>query len=114
MNEKQYLHFNKRIQEEILKTEFQINNLIETTKPISPDNSIGRLTRMEAIGEKSINEAALRLAKERLSKLNTALIRLKDEEFGLCLACEEEIFIKRLESVPEATLCISCAENIKK
>ena len=29
------------------------------TQPISPDNAIGRLSRMEAINSKSINEAAL-------------------------------------------------------
>jgi len=41
--------------------------------PVSPDNAIGRLTRMEAINSKSINEAALNRAKQTLSKMERAL-----------------------------------------
>ena len=46
------------------------------TKPISPDNAIGRLTRMEAINSKSINEAALKKARDTQSKLERALARI--------------------------------------
>lgn len=43
------------------------------TQPISPDNAIGRLSRMDAINSKSINEAALNNSKQTLSKLERAL-----------------------------------------
>ena len=42
----------KKINEEILKTKDEIKHLEEKVKPISPDCSLGRLTRMEAISEK--------------------------------------------------------------
>ena len=51
------------------------------TQPISPDNAIGRLSRMEAINSKSINEAALDNLKQTLSKMERALTMI------LILAC---------------------------
>lgn len=82
------------------------------TKPIPPDDSIGRLTRMEAIGSKSINEAALSAAKLKRSKLSSALKRIDDDpDFGLCLQCEEPIPIARLLLLPESTHCVKCAEG---
>lgn len=82
------------------------------TKPISPDNAIGRLTRMEAINSKSINEAALVKARATLSKLERALVKIDTPDFGLCCECEEPIPSGRLMVLPEADLCIRCAENM--
>jgi DnaK suppressor protein len=82
------------------------------TKPISPDNAIGRLSRMEAINSKSINEAALKKAKDTLSKLERALARIDNPDFGLCTECEEPIPSARLMILPETDLCVQCAENM--
>lgn len=102
------------INDTLLRLNEEIEKLEETSKPISPDNAIGRLSRMEAIGEKSVNEAALRNAKLRVSKLNQALKRVNDDEYGECLECEEKISEKRLRTIPESTLCIKCASRIEE
>ena len=81
------------------------------TKPISPDNAIGRLTRMDAINSKSINEAALKRAKDTLSNLERASDKINNLDFGLCRECEEPIPFARLTIVPETDLCVQCAEN---
>ncbi len=81
------------------------------TRPISPDNAIGRLTRMEAINSKSINEAALNKAKQTLSKIERALPMINNPDFGLCGKCEEPIPFARLMIVPESDLCVQCAET---
>ena len=80
------------------------------TQPIPPDNAIGRLTRMEAINSKSINESALNKAKQTLSKMELALTMINDPDFGLCRECEEPIPFARLMIVPESDLCVQCAE----
>ena len=49
----------KKLSREITETKETIENLEEATQPISPDNAIGRISRMEAINSKSVNEAAL-------------------------------------------------------
>ena len=81
-------------------------------QPIAPDNAIGRITRMEAINSKSINEAALNKASQTLSKMERALKMIHDPDFGVCRECEEPIPFARLMIVPESDLCVECAETI--
>lgn len=57
----------------ISDTEATITELRELTRPISPENAIGRISRMDAINNKSINEAALNQAITKMDKLQFAL-----------------------------------------
>ena len=82
------------------------------TKPVSPDNAIGRLTRMEAINSKSINESVLRKARDTRSQLERALAKIDNPDFGLCRECEEPIPTARLMVLPETDLCVQCAEDM--
>lgn len=43
-----------------------------------------------------------------IKKIEDALERLREEDFGYCEACGIEIGMKRLEARPTATLCIDC------
>ncbi len=45
-----------------------------------------------------------------LKKINEALIRLDNGEFGDCMECGEAISVERLKARPVATLCIDCKE----
>ena len=87
----------------------EMEDLKESSKPVKPENSLGRLTRMDAIGAQKINEAALERTKLRVQKLHAALKRIDDDEFGICLSCGDEISKKRLEAIPESTICIECS-----
>lgn len=49
-----------------------------------------------------------------LAKINKALQRITEGNFGLCERCEEPISIKRLEARPVTTLCIRCKEEQEK
>ena len=100
------------IKEKIEKLKKDIVSYKQLTRPIAPDNAIGRLTRMEAIGSKSINEATLNKSKQTLSKMERALRVINDPDFGLCRECEEPIPFARLMIVPESDLCVQCAEAI--
>ena len=95
----------------IKEVEEEISNIKQLCTPISPDNAIGRLSRMEAINEKSINEASLRKLELRILNLNEALLRAKSEDFGICFRCEEEIPQKRLKILPESKVCVRCLEE---
>ena len=81
--------------------------------PVSPDNAIGRLTRMEAINSKSINEAALKKAEQTLLRMESALTMIDAPDFGLCKDCEKPIPFARLMIVPESDLCVQCAEALE-
>ena len=44
-----------------------------------------------------------------ISRIDAALKRLDDGEYGACIECGEDIAEKRLEIDPAATHCINCA-----
>ena len=64
---------------EIKKTKEQIAEYKEMSKPIEPDCAIGRVSRMDAINNKSITEAALRTSEEKLKSLNYVLTKINDK-----------------------------------
>ena len=100
------------IKEKLKELEKDIVSYQQLTRPIAPDNAIGRLTRMEAISSKSINEAALRRAKQTLTRLERVLEMADAPDFGLCRTCEEPIPYGRLMIVPETGQCVECAESV--
>ena len=103
----------KTLQNEIKKNEQNVVSLKISSRSVPPDNAIGRLSRMDAIGAQKISEANLSKAQIRLKLLEQALKRAIDGEYGICLICEEEISKSRLNSIPEATHCISCASKYR-
>ena len=54
------------IENELEKVKGDIVSLKEQAGPVEPDNAIGRISRMDAIGARKISEAKLRDAKSRL------------------------------------------------
>ena len=44
-------------------------------------------------------------------RLRSAIDRIDDGSYGVCLRCEEDIAPKRLKAIPWAELCIGCQEK---
>jgi len=102
--------FRERLQKAISKTEQKIIEFKEMTKPVSPDDAIGRLSRMDAINNKSVAEAALHKAKEKLKQLKFVETQIGTENFGKCNVCAQDIQLGRLIIRPESMYCIKCAQ----
>ena len=98
------------IRKKINLISIEIQELKLLTKPIEPENAIGRISRMDAINNKSINDRMLRKAKEKLKKLNLALSRINEKEFGMCINCNMLINENRLMLMPEVVRCVKCAQ----
>ena len=98
-----------KLKEEIEKTEQSISDYREMTKPISPENAIGRISRMDAINNKSVAEAALRQAEGKLKNLHTVLESIDNKDFGLCMKCQQPIPIGRILLMPQSRFCVNCA-----
>lgn len=90
----------------------QILSLEEKTKPIAPDCSLGRLTRLEAMAEQDVANKILGEARVRLTRLNNALQRIDKPMFGICIECEEEIVFGRMSIRPESVKCVACANTL--
>lgn len=109
MNTKEINTIEKIIKEEIEKTTVSISNLEELTKPIAPENAIGRVSRMDAINNKSVNEAALLKVKQKLKNLEITLSNLYEPDFGICAKCNNNIPIGRIMLMPHSRFCVNCA-----
>jgi len=97
---------------ELTSVEDHIKGLEVRCQPISPDNAIGRLSRMEAIGEQGVQQMALDAARERQSGLKNAIDRMdSDPDFGLCEQCDQTIPLARLMLMPESRFCVQCLEK---
>lgn len=73
--------------------------------------SVGRLSRMDAMQMQAMAQAAERQRVLQIQKIDAALRRLDEGDYGACLECGEDISAKRLEIDPAAPLCISCARQ---
>ena len=100
------------IETDICSLKEQIAILEEKVKPIAPDCSLGRLTRLEAMGEQHVNNKILDESKLRLSRLTNALLRVDKPIFGICIECEETIGMGRMSIRPESVRCVECASNL--
>ena len=49
---------------------------------------------------------------QQLKLVDEALDRLSAGDYGVCLACDEPIPVKRLQAVPWAKYCVSCQDGI--
>jgi len=109
MNSKKLQNIHDIIEDEIVKTKIAILNYKELTKPIAPENAIGRISRMDAINNKTVNEAALRKAEQKLTNLKVALSNINDPDFGVCHKCKSTIPTGRILLMPHSRFCVNCA-----
>ena len=64
---------------------------------------------MDAINNKSINDAALVQARTKLDNLKFALDKCNEPDFGGCKRCGLAIPMGRLLLMPESLFCVKCA-----
>lgn len=93
-----------------LRTELQqmLEDSSAGAKPVSLEEPIGRLSRMDAMQQQSMAQANRRTLQTRLNRIEAALRRHANDEYGFCVECEEEIGYARLKAQPEAPFCIGC------
>jgi DnaK suppressor protein len=99
-----------KIRKKIEKTRKKVISYENMSGPVTPDVSIGRVSRMDAINNKSIVESALREARGQLSLLEYALVNIDKEDFGHCQNCGQKIPLGRILIQPESVYCVRCAQ----
>ncbi len=99
----------EKILDQIAETEERIINLEKATEAVAPDKALGRLSRLEAMSDKSVNDAALAQARDDLERLEFALSKVLQRDFGICVTCKVPIPEERLLAMPHAAQCVRCA-----
>jgi len=73
--------------------------------------SVGRLSRMDALQQQAMAKATQGRRAQSRTRIQAALARLDEGEFGYCTECGEEIPVKRLALDPTVPTCVSCASG---
>lgn len=81
-------------------------------KPVELDQqSVGRLSRMDAIQQQALAQEANRRRHSQRLALELALRRIEAGEYGACTQCDGPVALRRLQTDPAAALCINCASQ---
>jgi len=73
--------------------------------------SVGRLSRMDALQNQAMQVETERRREIELHRIDAALARLDNDEYGYCVSCGEEIPPKRLDMDPATPVCVDCAHK---
>lgn len=109
MNSKEIETIKTKIESRLKELEVFLDSHSKDTKPIEPDVSIGRLSRLDSIQMQQMALEQKRRQEAEYQKLRAALKRIEDGSYGTCLMCRQPIAFARLEAQPDAILCIQCA-----
>lgn len=84
------------------------------TKPVDLDEPIGRLSRIDALAQREMNDAGRRAQKQQLAEVRMALDAMKAAEYGDCRSCDGPIGFRRLRARPFTPLCLACQSAREK
>ncbi|MEQ8876909.1 MAG: TraR/DksA family transcriptional regulator [Phycisphaerales bacterium] len=73
--------------------------------------AVGRLSRMDALQNQAMSKATGARRKVERTRLQAALARMDEGEFGFCDECGDAIAAGRLRLDPAATRCVDCASG---
>ena len=84
----------------------------DSRRPVELDQqAVGRLSRMDALQNQAMQIETERRRQAGLRRIEQALNRLADGDYGNCMVCDDEIEAKRLEHDPAAPTCVGCRES---
>jgi len=82
----------------------------EDSSAVDLDQSkVGRLSRMDALQKQAMSQEVDRRRQMELTRINAALNRIEEGEFGYCITCGDDIEGERLKLNPSLPQCSKCA-----
>ena len=94
------------------ETEQLLRESRESAGTVALDQSkVGRLSRMDALQAQQMAQETARRRQLQLQKIDSAMRRLDNDDYGYCLKCGEEIGAARLNIDPASIRCMACMDN---
>lgn len=113
MNDKDLQLFKQLLQKLKIELTKAAKTSAEAEKTVTLDQtSVGRLSRMGAMQSQAMAQESKRRRFLQLTRIDAALERMAEEEYGYCAECDEDIDKRRLLVDPAAPFCVSCAEKL--
>lgn len=104
------------MKERLLEVRSELGALVhdheQDRSPVELDQTkVGRLSRIDALQGQAMAQEVARRREVELKRIDAALKRIDDGDYGYCINCGEEIAVRRLELDPTAPTCIDCARR---
>ena len=105
----------KAFKKRLLEMREEVEELSEVTEearqPVELDQTmVGRLSRMDALQTQAMQLETERRRGIEIQRIDAALKRMDEGEFGYCVSCGVDTEPKRLENDPTTPTCFDCAE----
>ena len=88
----------------------ELSGSVRNREDIAIEKTPDALDEVQLAGERELAIRNLDRDSNLLRQVRVALARIADGSYGVCLHCEEDISVKRLNAVPHTSYCISCQE----
>jgi DnaK suppressor protein len=89
-----------------------VGSSAESRKPVELDQTrVGRLSRMDALQNQAMSLESERRRQLELQRIEASLKRIEEGDYGYCVACGEQIPLRRLELDPTLPTCVNCASG---
>ncbi|WP_395175727.1 TraR/DksA family transcriptional regulator [Roseibium alexandrii] len=103
------------VRETLVRLKAELESFIEISEDaratvMLDQQAVGRLSRMDALQGQAMAQASERQRRADIQRIEAALKRLDEGEYGYCAQCGEDIAAKRLKVDPAAAFCIRCAK----
>ncbi len=96
---------------EVLETKLaELSKGVRNRDGITIEKSPDALDEVQNAAERELAIRNLDRESNLLRNVRSALRRIEDGTYGICLHCEEEVSPKRLNAVPWTPYCIQCQE----
>jgi DnaK suppressor protein len=86
--------------------------LEEAPGPIALDGD--EFDEIQETVRREIGFATRELLVERVHRLQAALERLRNGEYGTCVECGESIAAARIRALPEVQTCVRCQDRLER
>ena len=94
---------------ELRKLERSMRATNRTMRPVSLDQtSVGRLSRVGSLQNQGLTRNLQAREEAKLGQIRSALERLRNGSFGVCVTCGAVIAFERLLVFPESPTCAAC------
>lgn len=108
MDDRQRETVTERLEAELAETMAELERL---EKKLQAEVEYGLGEGDPSIAEREMNMALRRRARRKVKSMQEALRRSEEGTYGICERCGTEISAQRLEALPQAQLCIQCAQQ---
>jgi DnaK suppressor protein len=111
LNEKDNSYFKKELSNQKASLLRDANKTMENDLNVVEEELADSIDRSSVETDRNFTLRLRDRERKLIKKIDEALDRLENGEFGECTECGEDIGIGRLKARPVATLCIECKED---